>query len=241
MTFKTNSTDKLTKTCNEEFLGRSGNFSYFQMGGGIKKKGLYNKKNGKPSKEPGVAALREDNDEEISVLDNLKERGVDLNKTYVITDIETNVATFLLYNLSGQLIGYQQYNPNSKDKKTNHPRTARYFTYVSKYAKNIGVFGVDTIDKRNYLFITEGIFDAIKLHNLGLPAVAVLSNHTKILRSWFKALNKTTIVICDNDDAGRKLASIGKIALTTPAPYKDLGEMPQDEIKDWLSKELKVS
>jgi hypothetical protein len=232
---------------NEELLGRSKNGpSYFQMGGGIKNKNLYNKTNkGKATKDPGVAALRKEsvmnNQEEIKILQNLKDRGVDLNKIYAIVDEDSNTATFLLFNLSGQLIGYQQYNPNKDKVANNDPKNARYYTYVSKHAKHIAVWGVESLDNRGFLFVTEGIFDAVKLHNLGLPAVATLTNHPKILKSWFKAMNKKVIAVCDNDPSGRKLASIGHISITVPDPYKDLGDMPETEIKDWLKKTLKIS
>jgi len=347
----------MKRTLKEEYLGKDkGGLGYFQMGGGIKKNSLYNKKNGKPSRDPGIAALREtkqpveqdledavdflrfevdnfklkisdfdlkylgkltvdelyqyddlsgwlemiDDDDELTsfrgksfydrslewgdepppiiignipgkytaiadgrgrvnyakyknipldtymitlkdkinesnILDHLKDRHVDFNKTKVITDLETNQATFILYNLSGQLIGYQKYNPKgSKDYR--NTELGKYFTHVTKNPdRNIAVWGLESIDERPFMFVVEGIFDAIRLHNLGLPAIAVLANHPTALRSWLKAISKTIIAVLDNDEAGNQLKSIAHQSIKVPDPYKDLGEMKsEEEILEWL-------
>lgn len=174
-----------------------------------------------------------------NIIQHLKDRGVDFEKTKVIVDIDSDVAVFLLYNMSGQLVGYQQYNPSKPKSRGNDPREQKYFTYVSKMAQHtIAVWGLETVSDENFLFVTEGIFDAIKLHNEGLPAIAALGNDPKIIMPWLKAMNKLVIVVADNDVTGNKLKKLGKIAITAPEPYKDLGEMPQEEVRDWLSNVL---
>lgn len=50
------------------------------------------------------------------LLNHLRERGIDPDSTDVVIDEESGIATFLLYNLSGKLVGYQRYNPKG-DKK----------------------------------------------------------------------------------------------------------------------------
>jgi len=179
---------------------------------------------------------------------HLKKRGLDPEKTKVIIDIATNTAVFLLYNLSGKLIGYQQYLPSGskKTKAGEDPRLAKYFTWISREGetnkrKALGVWGLESVDERPFIFITEGIFDAIKLQNEGLPAIASLTNDPKLLRPWLKAMQKYIIVVADNDAAGRKLKKLGDLALTTPEPYKDLGEMPQNKVRDWLSTAVPTS
>lgn len=173
---------------------------------------------------------------------HLRSRSVDPERTRVILDKENNLAVFLLFNLSGQLVGYQQYNPkgSKSGKEANDRDLAKYWTYVTKNpAKTIGVWGLETVfDHHRFVFMTEGIFDAVKLHNLDLPAIAALGNHPKMLRAWFKAMNKLVIAVADNDSAGNKIKSLADIALTTPDPYKDLGEMPQNEIRSWLESQL---
>ena len=173
------------------------------------------------------------------IISHLKRRGLDPKKTRVILDQETDSAVFLLFNLSGQLIGYQQYNPvgEKKGKAGSDPKTAKYWTWVTREGKKraLAVWGLETLDDRPYVFLVEGIFDAVKLHNAELPALAVLSNDPKSLAAWLKALRKYVIVIADNDKAGNKLKKMGELALTTPEPYNDLGEMPQEEIENWLA------
>ena len=173
-----------------------------------------------------------------NIEDHLRSRGLDPSKTQIIVDKESNIATFLLYNLSGQLVGYHRYNPNG-DKKARNNIAGKYFTYVTKesdHSHKIAVWGTETIKPDNpNLFVTEGVFDAIKLYNMGLPVIAVLSNNPKILKSWFAILNKKTIAITDNDEAGRKLGNLTDEFYTVPEPYKDLGEMPQEEVSNFIT------
>jgi phage/plasmid primase-like uncharacterized protein len=169
---------------------------------------------------------------------HLRSRDIDFEKTRVILDKESNVAVFLLFNLSGQLVGYQQYNPKGT-KTGNDSRDrdkAKYWTYITKHPeKTIGVWGLETVlDTHDFVFVTEGIFDAVKLHNIGMPAIAVLANHPKMLKPWFAAMNKKVIVVADNDEAGNKLKSVASTSISAPKPYKDLGEMPQKEVRPWL-------
>ncbi len=78
---------------------------------------------------------------------HLIERGVNLEKTNVLLDEENVYCTFLLYNLSGKLVGYQHYNPNA-DKTFNQGcsegkrktreemvQMMRYYTWTTKIGK----------------------------------------------------------------------------------------------------------
>lgn len=182
-----------------------------------------------------------------SIIDHLKERGVDLEKTKVILDIENNYATFFLYNLSGQLVGYQFYNPKG-DKKLGGQNQSKFDKALMKYytyatgkndEKHLAVYGLETY-KMNYpyLFITEGLFDAIKIHNAGYPAIAVLSNNPRRdMKSWLRSLPQETIAIIDNDEnlSGNKLIKFSDFSFKTPDPYKDLGDMPQNEVNSFLT------
>ena len=166
------------------------------------------------------------------IIAHLKERGVDPSKTHVIVDVENKIATFLLYNLSGQLVGYQRYNPNGDKKDRSNSLGAKYYSYISKESpatSKLAVWGLDNVTtKDRILYVTEGIFDAIKIQNAGLPVIAVLGNNPKPLKAWFKALGKHTIAILDDDAAGEKLKNITDDSVVVPGPYKDIGEMPQD-------------
>jgi 5S rRNA maturation endonuclease (ribonuclease M5) len=176
---------------------------------------------------------------------HLEARDIDLKdqKKYPIyVDKEEDVAYFPLFNLSGKFLGYQRYNPKGakgtasaklpyRDKKY-HPIISKEDSKKNIYA--LAVYGLHTLDKRNYVFVVEGIFDAVKLIKLGEPVIAVLSNDPKPLKNFFFILQKKVIVIADNDKAGKKLKKIGNISLTTPDPYKDVGEMPVKELKDFI-------
>lgn len=180
------------------------------------------------------------NDKQISDIEShLRKRGIDPDKIQVIIDKDNNIATFILYNLSGQLVGYQRYNPNGDKKDHTNSLAAKYFTYVTRESSTtpkLAVWGTENIQSNNpNLFITEGIFDAAKIHAAGHPVIAVLGNNPKILQSWLKSLNKHIIAILDSDDAGKKLAKLADESYTVPEGYKDLGDMTQEQANEFLS------
>jgi len=159
-----------------------------------------------------------------------------LTKVPVHLDTERQIATFPLYNLSGQMVGYQRYNPNGEKKRGNN-LDHRYYTHIGKEGEKgkLAVWGSENIDPHNpRLYVTEGIFDAIRLMNAGLPVVAALGNDPKHLRSLFKSLGKHVIAITDADDAGRKLARIADETFEVPPGFKDLGEMTPEQVNQFL-------
>jgi len=173
----------------------------------------------------------------MSLLDHLKSRGIDPEKTRVIVDEESGMATFLLFNLSGQLVGHQRYNPNGSKSVRGNFDWARYYTHVAAEGdrKKIAVWGLESLSVDDpFVFVTEGIFDANKVQNAGYPAIAVLTNHPVALRSWFRALGKRIIAITDADEAGRKLAALADESHVVPPPHKDLGEMPQPDVDAFI-------
>lgn len=185
----------------------------------------------------------------VSVRAHLRSRGLDPDRRGVFVSEETGTATVLLYNLSGQIVGYQQYNPEGTKSIRNdekHRSLLKYFTFVGDEGegqragkKKLAVWGLETVHiGQRAIFLAEGIFDAVKLQNAGLPAIAVLANDPYPLRPWLRALGRTVVAVCDDDDAGRRLASLAHIALRVPAPYHDLGEMPQEEVGPWLKEQF---
>jgi len=180
---------------------------------------------------------------------HLKDREVVLDdpKYPVYIDKEKDVAYFPLFNLSGKFVGYQRYNPKGykgtgADKIPNDDK--KYFSYITKEnpekkVVNIALYGLHTLDKRPYVFVVEGIFDAMKLIKMEQPVVAVMSNDPKQLKNFFFVLQKKVIVIYDNDAAGKKLKKLGKMSYTTPKPYKDLGEMPMNAVKIFINDVLR--
>lgn len=177
------------------------------------------------------------------VRNHLINRRINPDNAGVFIDEDSRVATFLLYNLSGKIVGYQQYRPDSDKTKKNDPKDGRYYTYVSNEGedtpksgkKHIALYGTETINRTKGvfeprpLFVVEGIFDAAVLHYHGYAAVAVLQNDPKKLKSFFRALNRPTIAICDGDDAGNKLGKIADMKYSCPKGH-DLSSYAD---KDW--------
>lgn len=188
--------------------------------------------------------------EEYAIKSHLKGRGVDPDKTRVIIDEETEDVYFYLYNLSGQLIGYQKYNPNYEkigQTALENPRMAKYFNWVTdEYkGKKIAVWGLESFDimKDKYVFIVEGIFDAARIHEAGYPALAMLCNDpSDQVIGWLDTLPQKKIVIYDNDlnRAGNKLIKIGDYAYTVHSG-KDINDLEPKDAKIFIEECLKKS
>ena len=163
-----------------------------------------------------------------TVLEHLKGRHVDLNLHRPWIDEVERVAVFYLYNLSGSIIGYQQYRPDADKMKDNHPKEGRYFTYRKQ--PTLAVWGVESLHLTPHVvFLTEGVFDAARLTERGYSALAVLTDDpTKDLRNWLSMLNRKVVAVCDNDKAGRRLAKFGDVAVFTED--KDLGEADDEYV-----------
>ena len=170
-----------------------------------------------------------------TLLHHLKNRHLDVDLHRPVVDEVERVATFYLYNLSGGLVGYQQYRPEGEKKPQNNPKQGKYFTYRKQ--PTLAVWGVETLHLTPHVvFLTEGVFDAARLTERGVSAVAALSNNpTQDLRNWFTCLNRKVVAVCDNDAAGRRLAKFGDVAVFTED--HDLGDST-DEFVDRLVKEF---
>lgn len=158
----------------------------------------------------------------MTLTDHLRARHLDLNLHHPMIDDEEGVATFYLWNLSGQLVGYQQYRPGADKQAKNHPKDGRYYTYRKQ--PTVAVWGVESLHLTpGVVFVTEGIFDACRLTERGVSALAVLSNDPSAdVGNFLSMLNRLVVVVADNDKAGRRLAKFGSVAVFTDE--KDLGD-----------------
>ncbi len=152
-----------------------------------------------------------------------------------------STATFPLWNLSGQLVGYQQYTPFQPkcDKKLN-PRELRYFTYLTKTDHNaqmLSAFGLELLDpNKKYVFVCEGVFDACRLHNLKLNALGLLACDPKPLKSWLWSMGYVVVPVCEGDEAGQKLKSLANTDDVVFLPQgKDLGDLTDEEVLSTFS------
>ena len=164
----------------------------------------------------------------MNLVEHLKSRHLDLDLHRPVVNDTEGVATFFLYNLSGQLVGYQQYRPLGEKKPQNNPKEGKYFTY--RKLPTLGVWGVESLHLTpDVVFLCEGVFDACRMTKVGCSALAVLSNNTGWdLRNWLAMLNRKVVAVCDNDDAGRKLAKFGDHAEMMST--HDLGDASHEEV-----------
>lgn len=95
----------------------------------------------------------------------------------VVVSREEKIATFLIYEMTGKLIGYQRYNPYGVKDKRNDGE-GKYYTYTNGF----GVWGLESLELGRPLVFVEGVFDACILHKLGYSAIAILT-HTP--PRWF--------------------------------------------------------
>jgi hypothetical protein len=98
-----------------------------------------------------------------------------------------DTATVPLWNLSGQLVGYQQYRPNASKEAKNDPREGRYFTRLAR--DRVGVWGLESWSFSDTLFLCEGVFDACKVTWLGYSALAVFSTEVNGTTRFTSGLN----------------------------------------------------
>lgn len=170
-----------------------------------------------------------------SLSNHLIDRGIlSMHMNQIVVDEENRTATFMLFSATGKYLGYQAYKPEGKktsEGKGYNPRDLRYFTHA--VPGEMPMFGVESLRFHpNYLFLVEGIFDAVKFHALGIPCLAVLSNDPVRLRSYLRATGRKVFGFCDNDSAGLNLAASCQYFYISPG--KDAGDMTIPELVDHL-------
>lgn len=164
----------------------------------------------------------------MTFIEHLSQRGVRDFSTIIIGD----AIYFLLYTLSGKLVGVQRYNPDGRKDARGSMRKRRtdvwlkYLTYVRE--GEIGVWGLHSIkEDTKIVFLTEGIFDAVSIHNTGNAAVAMLTANPKPFKQWLDLLPYILVSAVDNDVTGKLLAKYGDYSVKPDSAYKDWNEMPQ--------------
>lgn len=163
--------------------------------------------------------------------EHLKSRRFD-KSIYSAVWCDVDCMTVGLWNLTGSLVGYQQYKyKNPKDRQKN-PRDMKYFTFAGSEgcSSRLSAFGVDLLNKNDpVLFLVEGIFDATPLHNKGRNALAVLGNDQKNLRNWIDSMNYYVVALCDSDPAGLRLGNYAHTVVRLPE-----GRDPADMSDEWF-------
>jgi DNA primase len=114
------------------------------------------------------------------------------------------------------------------------------FKNSPKLPKSKTLFNIHRVKTSREVYVVESSFDAIRLDQCGMPAVATLGasvNGTQIelLQKYFNEI----IVIADNDEAGGNMKNklVEKLGSRVTVvqlnkEYKDIGDMDNESIKD---------
>jgi len=102
------------------------------------------------------------------------------------------------------------------------------------------LFNLHRVKNQNTIYVVESTFDAIRLDQVGLPAVATLGSNvsrmqTDLLDKYFNNI----VLIADNDEAGQSMSNklqerlSGKLSIVKlDKKYKDIGDMDNDELRN---------
>lgn len=106
--------------------------------------------------------------------------------------------------------------------------------------KSKTLFNLHRVKTEDRVYVVESSFDAIRLDQVGMPAVATLGANVsnfqvELLQKYFNNI----FVIADNDEAGdsmckriRDKSSLPVSIIKLNKQYKDIGDMPDSEIKN---------
>lgn len=106
-------------------------------------------------------------------------------------------------------------------------------------AKGKILFNLHRVKASKTIYVVESSFDAIRLDQVGFPAVATLganvsSSQIELLKKYFNNI----VLVADNDEAGSIMADkliekLGNLVTVVrlDKKYKDIGDMTDDEIK----------
>jgi DNA primase len=100
------------------------------------------------------------------------------------------------------------------------------------------LFNLHRVKTADRVYVVESSFDAIRLDQVGFPAVATLgSNVSNVQIELLKKYFNNIIVVADNDEAGGNMKSkiIEKLGsrvsvITLEKQYKDIGDMKDEDI-----------
>jgi DNA primase len=118
------------------------------------------------------------------------------------------------------------------------------FKNTPKLPKSKILFNLHRVKAYDTVYVVESSFDAIRLDQAGIPAVATLG--ANVPKSQGELLTKhfnNVIVIPDNDDAGQEMAKrivekVGSRATVVglPSRFKDIGDMTDTDILELTSR-----
>lgn len=118
------------------------------------------------------------------------------------------------------------------------------FKNTPKLPKSKILFNLHRARKHDSVYVVESSFDAIRLDQNGIPAVATLgANVSKIQIDLLTKYFNHVIVVADNDDAGKEMQKkvldrLGHRATLVGIPdrFKDIGDMNDSDILELTNK-----
>ena len=139
-----------------------------------------------------------------------------------------DMVTIPVHSPDGMLVGFVGRSVEGKE-----------FKNTPGLPKGKTLLNLSRVKTSRKVYVVESSFDAIRLDQCGMPAVATLGSNvsniqTELLKKYFNDI----IVIADNDDAGNSMskrlqeklgAKVSVIHLETK--YKDIGDMDDQDIK----------
>lgn len=140
-----------------------------------------------------------------------------------------DMVTIPVHTVDGMCVGFVGRSIEGKE-----------FKNTPKLPKSKVLFNLHRVKTSRRVYVVESSFDAIRLDQVGLPAVATLGasvNSTQIglLQKYFNDI----ILIADNDEAGNNMAEkltqkLGSriTIIRLDKKYKDVGDMDDDAIKE---------
>lgn len=163
-------------------------------------------------------------------------RGLDESTGHRFVNHESELVYFYLYSTHGSLIGYQRYGWQHEKIRGNK---GRYFTWLTDEYRLMGIWGWHSVvESSGPIYIVEGIWDAIRIHNTGRPAIAMLTatphKQTVQYLRW-NTLGRKKVGLLDNDEnkAGLALAKTCDLCYTVPVG-KDMGDMTPEQAQQFL-------
>lgn len=139
-----------------------------------------------------------------------------------------DMVTIPVHTPDGMCVGFVGRSIEGKD-----------FKNTPKLPKSKVLFNLHRVKTSRTVYVVESSFDAIRLDQCGMPAVATLgasvnSTQIELLQRYFNDI----IVIADNDEAGNNMKDklVEKLGsrvtvLQLEKQYKDIGDMDDESIK----------
>ena len=138
-----------------------------------------------------------------------------------------DMVTIPVHSPEGMVIGFVGRSLEGKD-----------FKNTPGLPKSKTLFNLHRVKANDKVYVVESSFDAIRLDQVGMPAVATLGatiskSQVELLEKYFNEI----YLIADNDEAGKAMSKkmIDKLksrvsVITLDAKYKDIGDMQDSDI-----------